>query len=221
MNLTKLEQAEEAFLERYPGGFDNPEIRAIRKKRHNVDKMIARTEENFSEVNFKFLEQISQNRAKVVSSSSVISLFEKPRFKDFVYGLSSKDRSLLVSGLKEVLHGDEQAGFETVLFMLRSRKLAKWSLMTICQAYFHPQRDVFVKPTTAKSIIEYFELKNLQYKATPSWSFYDEYRATIHEMKLRVDPSLSPTNLAFSWFLLLSSHGNIYGIHSRRGKEKL
>lgn len=221
MNLSKLKQAEEAFLQRYPGGFDNPEITAIRKKRHNVDKMIALAREDFSEVNFTFPDQIIQNMAKVVSSSSVISLFEKPRFKDFVYGLSAKDRSLLASGLKEVLHGDEQAGFETVFDMLKSRKLAKWSLMTILQAYFHPQRDVFVKPTTAKGIIEYFELKNLQYRPTPSWSFYDEYRSMIHKMKLQLDPSLSPSNLAFSWFLLLSSHGNVYGKPSPGRKENL
>jgi hypothetical protein len=210
MNLIKLKQAEEVFLQRYPGGFGNQEIMTIRKKRHNVDKMIVLTQDKFSERSFRFPDQVLQTMVKVISSSSVIALFEKPRFKDFIYDLSSKDRVLLSDGLKELLHGEEQTGFEIILDILKSRKLAKWSLLTICQAYFHPQRDVFVKPTTAKDIIGYFELKNLKYKPTPSWSFYDEYRAMIQEMKLEVDASLSPTNLAFSWFLLLSSHGNLF-----------
>ncbi len=210
MNLIRLRQAEEAFLHRYPGGFDNPEIIAIRKTKHKVDKMIAFAQERFAKRNFKLPDQIIQNMIKVVSRSSVISVFEKPRFRDFAETLSSKDRELLTSGLEELLHGKEQIGFETILEMLKSSKLAKWSLMTVCQTYFHPQRAVLVKPTTVKGIIEYFELKNLQYKSTPTWAFYDAYRSTIYEMKSKVDQSLSPSNVAFSWFLLLSFHGKVF-----------
>jgi hypothetical protein len=207
MNLGKLKQAEEVFLQRYPAGFDNPEIIAIRKKKHNVDKMIAFAQESFAKRNFKLPDQIVRNMIKVVSRSSVISVFEKPRFRDFAEAFSSEDRKWLSDALEELLHGKEQPGFETVLDMLISGKVAKWSLMTICQTYFHPQRDVLVKPTTVKGIIEYFELNNLQYKPTPTWVFYDAYRSTLHEMKSKVDKSLSPSNVAFSWFLLLSFHG--------------
>ena len=58
--------------------------------------------------------------------------------------------------------------------------------------------------------LAHFELKNLQYKPTPTWAFYDAYRALIHEMKLKVDQSLSPSNAALSWFLLLSLHGKVF-----------
>ncbi|HEU0291407.1 MAG TPA: hypothetical protein VFR47_01650 [Anaerolineales bacterium] len=210
MNLERLKQAEAAFLRRYPGGFDNPEITAIRRKKHNVDKMVAFAQENFSKKNFKLPGQIVENVVKVVSKSSVLSVFEKPKFRDFAFSLSSKDRNLLASGIEELLHGREQMGFETILHLLSSQKLAKWPLMTICQTYYHPQRDVFVKPTTVKGIIEYFELTNLQYKPTPSWTFYDAYRSSLHEMKSKVDTSLAPTNLAFSWFLLLSFHKQVF-----------
>jgi len=209
MNLVKLKRAEEMFLDRYPGGFENPEIVAIRKKRHNVDKMVGLAQESFSKRRFEESDQVIQNMLKVVSQSSVISVFEKPRFKDFVYSLSSKDRILLANGLQALLRGKQQKGFQTILDLLKSSKLAEWPLMTIYQTYFHSHRDVFVKPTTVKGIIEYFELKDLHYKPIPSWAFYDEYRSTILEMKSKVDGSLSPTNLAFSWFLLLSFHGNV------------
>lgn len=210
MNLGKLRQAEAVFLHRYPGGFDHPEIVSIRTKKHNVDKMIAFAQESFSERNFQLPDQIVQNMVKVVSRSSIISVFEKPRFRDFANGLPSVRMRLLAGGLEELLHRREPAGFETILDLLKSRNLAKWSLMTVCQTYYHPQRDVFVKPTTVKGIIEYFELKHLQYKPTPSWDFYDRYRSTFHEMKSKVDESLAPSNVAFSWFLLLSFHGKVF-----------
>ena len=210
MNLSKLKQAEAVFLDRYPGGFENPEIMAIRKRKHKPDEMIALAQESFSRQNFKLPEQIVQNMMKIVSRSSIISVFEKIRFKDFPYTLSAKDTELLSSGLEELLHGTEQTGFETILELLKSRKLAKWSLMTVCQTYFHPQRDVFVKPTTVKGVIEYFELKSLQYKPTPTWAFYEAYRSTFHEMKSKVDKSLSPTNPAFSGFLLMSINDTLF-----------
>ena|SRR5215208_5703029 len=210
MNLKKLKQAEEAFLDRYPGGFDNPEIIAIRNKKHNVDKMIGFAQESFAKRNFRLPDQIVRNMIKVISRSSVISVFEKPRFRDFAEALSISDHKRLSDALEELLHGNEQIGFETILELLKHGKLAKWSLMTVCQTYFHPHRDVLVKPATVKGIIEYFELKNLQYKPMPTWLFYNAYRSTLHEMKSNVDPCLSPSNVAFSWFLLLSFHGNVF-----------
>src|SRR5215211_6524288 len=138
---------------------------------------------------------------KVVSRSSIISVFEKPRFRDFANDLPTVRMRLLAGGLEELLHRREPAGFETILDLLKSRNLAKWSLMTVCQTYYHPQRDVFIKPTTVKGVIDYFELENLHYKPTPTWAFYEAYRAAFLEMKSKVDKSLSPTNPAFSGFL--------------------
>lgn len=205
MDLAKLKAAEAAFLHRYPGGFDNLEIDAIRKKKHNVDRMIAFAKESFEPRNFKRPDLIVENMTRVIGRSSVISVFEKAKFKDFVLLLLPQDRAFLATGLEALLHGNEQAGFEAILDLFRSHKLGKWSLMTICQTYYHPQKDVLVKPNTVKNIIQYFELAHLQYKPAPSWEFYDLYRSTIHTMKSKVDPSLSPTNAAFSWFLLLST----------------
>ncbi len=207
MNLDKLKQAEEAFLQQYPGGFNNPEIMAIRRRKHNVDKMIVFARDRFSKRNFRLPDQIVADLAKMISRSSVLSVFEKTRSREFAETLFPEEKFFVSNGLKELLHGNEQVGFEIILDLLKSRKLAKWSLMTISQTYFHPQRDVLVKPMTVKGIIQYFELKDLQYKPTPSWDFYDAYRASIHEMKSKVDASLSPTNAAFSWFLLLSLRG--------------
>jgi hypothetical protein len=207
MNLVKLKQAEKAFLRRYPGGFDNPEIIATRVKKHKPDQMIALARDSFSKEKFLHPDLIVQNMLKVISRSSIISVFEKPRFKDFANALSPQEKDFLSTGLEQVLHGDEQTGFEMMLDLMKTYRLAKWSLMTVCQTYFYPQRDVFIKPTTVKGVIRYFELENLQYKPTPSWAFYQAYRSAFHEMKSRLDPSLSPTNPAFSGFLWMSIQG--------------
>jgi hypothetical protein len=209
MNLIKLKEAEKAFLHRYPGGFENPEIVAIRVKKHKPDQMIALAQESFSKGKFERPELIVQNMTKIISRSSIISVFEKPRFRDFANGLSPEARDFLSTGLDQLLHGNEQTGFEMMLDLLKSEKLAKWSLMTVCQTYFYPQRDVFIKPTTVKGVIEYFALENLHYKPTPSWAFYEAYRSTFLEMKTKVDRSLSPTNPAFSGFLWMTVRGEL------------
>jgi len=210
MNLTRLKHAESTFLHRYPGGFDNPEMKALRNKKHMPDQMIALAQKSFSREKFDHPRLIVHNMERVISRSSVISMFEKPRIRDFVDGLSHDEKAFLSHGLEQVLHGNEQTGFEMMLDLYKREKLAKWSLTTVCQAYFHPQRDVFIKPTTIKGVIQYFELENLHYQPTPAWAFYDAYRLAFLEMKSKVHPTLSPTNPAFSGFLWMTVRGEIF-----------
>ena len=203
MNLKRLKQAEEEFLYRYPGGFDNPEMIEIRKK-HKLDKMIEMTQDAFVKRNFKLPDLIAENTVKIITRSSLISVFEKPKYRDFVYSLPPDERKRLAKGLEGILHGDEQKGFEATVDVLRNGKLAKWSLMTVCQAYFRPQVEVFVKPTVAKGVIQYFELNQLHYSPKPTWAFYDGYRTAINEMKSHVEESLSLYSIGFTGFLMRS-----------------
>ena len=83
-------------------------------------------------------------------------------------------------------------------------KLAIWSLLTVIPNYYRPTQEVFVKPTTAKGVIDYFELKGLDYSPRPSWAFYKGFREAVDTMKPLVDPSLSPSNAAFLGFLMMS-----------------
>jgi hypothetical protein len=206
MNLQKLKQAEGDFFQRYPGGFSNPDMIALRKH-HRLDQMVDLAQESFAKRNFDHPNLIVDNMVRIITRSSLISRFEKPKFREFTRSLSPLERQDLVLGLEELLHGNEQTGFEILLSILRTWKLAKWPLMTVCQAYYRPQVEVFIKPTTTKGIIAVLELKDLQYSPTPSWSFYERYRATINEMKTRVDPSLSLYNIAFTGFMMRSIRG--------------
>jgi hypothetical protein len=206
MNLKRLKQTEQDFLYRYPGGFDNPEMIAIRKK-HKLDKMIEMTQSAFVKRNFKLPDLIVENMVKIITRSSLISVFEKPKFRNFAYSLPPGDQIRLAKGLEEFLHGDEPTGFEIMQDMLQRGKLAKWSLMTVCPAYYRPGVEVFIKPTTTKDVIHYFELHHLHYQPGPTWAFYRDYRAAINEMKSHVEESLARYNIGFTGFLMRSMPG--------------
>jgi len=203
MNYKRLKQAEAIFLNRYPGGFAHPDMVAIGKK-HNVARMTEQAHEMLSKKAFKQTGPVLDNLIKVVSRSSMVSMFEKPKFRDYVNGLDRDEREALAMGYQLYLHGKQQKGFEIVLDILARGKIARWSLMTICPVYMKPMEEVFVKPTTAKNVIKILELENLEYKPRPSWDFYKEFRRQIIEMRGMVDPCVSPSNAAFTGFLMMS-----------------
>ena len=122
MNLEKLKQAEFWFLNRYPAGFLDPEMAAIGKK-HKMEKMITLTQESFAKKNFRDTSNIIENMIKIVSRSSMVSVFEKLKFRDFANGLEPKEKNALVAGLKQQLHGDEQKGFEKILDIMKIGKI--------------------------------------------------------------------------------------------------
>ena len=203
MNLEKLKLAEAHFLQLHPDGFADPEMVEIGKK-HRVDKMSEFAAEVFAKSKFSLPHELLENLIKLVSRSSMVSMFEKPKFRDAVNAMSAADREALVQGYRKLLHGNQKAGFNQVLDVLVDAKMAKWSLMTIGMVYFRPQTEVFIKPTTTKNVINQLELDHLTYKPKPSWEFYEGYRTAIMEMKTKVAPSLSPNNAAFTGFLMMS-----------------
>lgn len=203
MNLERLYTAEAVFLDRYPGGFEHPDIVEIGKK-HRVGAIAERTQELLAEQKFANQGEVLDSIVKTVSRSSMVSLFEKPKFRDYVAGLRRGDRARLAEGFRQMFHADQAAGFDIVLDLLVDGKLAKWSLMTICLLYLRPEEEVFVKPTTTKRIISYLELDEFVYKPRPSWAFYERYRTTINDMKGLVSPDLGPNNAAFTGFLMMT-----------------
>ena len=206
MNIEKLKQAEALFLQRYPNGFLHPDMQAIGKK-HKMDKMIALSRQSFRKSRFRDAQAIAENMTKIISRSSMVSMFEKPKFRDMILVLTGREMKSLTNGLRKFLHGDQQRGFEDMVDTLITYKLAKWSLVTILPNYYHPYEEVFVKPTTAKGVIRYFELEDLDYHPRPTWDFYQRYRKTILRMKAEVDESIAPNNAAFGGFLMMSMDG--------------
>lgn len=198
--------AERDFMTRYPGGFENEEMKEIGKK-HRLDKMEELVKEVFAKDRFLFPGQIVEDMIKVISKASMVSLFEKPKFRDYARSLSEEDKELMASGLYEMLHGDMETGFDRMLEVLVRGKLAKWSLMTIIPVYYRPTEEIFVKPTTTKNVIRVFELEDIIYKPRPSYAFYVKYKAYIHDMKSKVNPLVTQNNPAFTGFLMMATEG--------------
>ena len=202
MNYDVLHEAEASFFARYPGGFNNPEMIAIGKK-HNVGKLETLARESFAKGNFSKPGFIVEEAAKLVSRSSMVSVFEKPKFRDYAKSLTPKEKDQFADALYELLHGKQEQGFNQLVELLKKHKLAKWTLVSVFPAYYNLQKEVFVKPTTAKLIVNKLGL-DLEYKPTPTWAFYKGYRKAVNELKKEVDKSLAPSNPAFCGFLMMS-----------------
>ena len=202
MNFDRLKQAEANFLLHYPGGFNDPELVSIGKK-HNLSRMTQLCEEQLATSCFARTGPVLESLTKIVGRSSMVPMFEKPKFRDYVNSLNRATRRELADGFHDLLHGDAESGFNQVRDILVEGKIAKWSLMTICPLYLKPQQEVFVKPTTAKKIVTELELP-LEYKPRPSWEFYTGFRSAILEMKSHLDPSVATSNAALTGFLMMS-----------------
>lgn len=203
MNEKRLKQCEREFLLKYPGGFMHPEMLAIGKK-HRVDRMVEHAHSALGKKSFNDPQAIVEAIVKLVNQSSMVSIFEKPKFRDFVKSLQGIERQFFVDSYKALLHGNQAKGFEALRDQLATAKLAKWSLMTIIPAYYRPDTEVFVKPTTTKGVIAYFELEDVVYSPKPTYEFYQKYREHIMLMKSKISSELSPNNAAFCGFLMMS-----------------
>jgi len=204
MNIQKLKEAEAAFLSRFPQGFDDPDpwMGKIRKS-HNVDRLADFTRANLTEATLSQPQRFADTLLKIVSRSSMVSRFEKPPFREFLDALSSKDKRHLAEAFRKRLFGRKQhEGFEVIVELLARYKLARWSLVSAVPFYFAPLQEAFVKPSTARKIVSFLELEDLQYHPRPDWSFYVGYRKLILNIKKQVDPSLTPNNAATTGFLM-------------------
>lgn len=206
MNIRKLKEAEAAFLSRFPEGFKDPDPWMERiRKRHKVDKLVDFTRDNLTDITFSQPHKFTEVLISIITRSSMVSRFEKPPFRRFVDSLDSKDRRKLAEAFRKRLFGrKKREGFEEIVSLFVRFKLARWSLVSAVPFYFSPTKEAFVKPTTAKKIIAYLEMKDLHYHARPDWEFYIGYRKLILDIRKLVDSNLISNNAAITGFLMSS-----------------
>jgi|AntAceMinimDraft_17_1070374.scaffolds.fasta_scaffold01328_7 hypothetical protein len=203
MNVNKLKTLENEFLGIYPEGFNSEDMIKVGKK-HNVGKMSKYVIKTCSKKNLKKGLEIIPELVKIITRSSMVSVFEKMRFRDLIKEFSEEEKLLLVNAIYENLYGDEETGFNELVYLLKPYKLAKWTIISSFRAYYNLDYDVFMKPTTVKKIVKFLELEDITYNATPNYYFYFVYRGYINKMKQVVDKNLRPSNPAFSGFLMMS-----------------
>ncbi len=157
-------------------------------------------QEWFSKEAFALPQVVAENMVKLITQSSLVSRFEKPRLKRLVAGMTSKDREQYAFALYDMLHGDQGQGFNTMVESLKRQKLAKWPLVTVIPYYYSPGEEVFVKPTTVKAILKHYELQGIKYDPLPNYEFYRLLKEQILAMKRGADSSLgkiTPPSLGF------------------------
>lgn len=202
MNLKQLHTAEKFFLKQFPKGFESEEMHDIKRK-HKFNKAVDFAQLIFSEDELTHMKTSIANISKFISRSSMVSVFEKMKFRDFVKEIDDITQFELVDSIKELIHGNEELGFNSLVNVLRTYNLAKWPLVSAYLAYYRPNNDIFVKPTTVKRIIKYLEIDTVVYNSKPTYEFYSGYRNIINSIKLEVDESIRPSNAAFSGFLMM------------------
>jgi len=203
MNLTKLFYAEKSFLEQFPGGFKNEEMKDIGKK-HKFGKICDYAHEVLSKDALRFKKDSVKNISKFISKTSMVSVFEKMRFRDFIKEIDDHTEIEFVDSIYELIHGEQEVGFNSLVHLLKEYNLAKWPLISAYLAYYNPTYDIFIKPTTVKGILKTLEVTDITYNSKPTYEFYIAYRDFINNIKTMVDPSLSPSNAALSGFMMMT-----------------
>jgi len=200
MNLEKLKYLELEFLERYPKGFEDAHFFPTMKK-FKPEKLEEFAKEALKKENFSNPHLVVDGFFKTIQKSVMVSLFDKLKLKDAITSLNSYEKDMLSIEIYELLYGDKKEGFEGLVEFLAQYNLAKWTLISIIPYSINRQTEYFIKPTTTKNIIKYFELESLIYKPKPSFEFYENYTEILNEMKSNIDDSLTFDNAAFTGFL--------------------
>ncbi len=202
MNRTRLLETQKRFLKKYPGGFNDPEFEDMEKK-FKMRQHAEFAHEKFAADCFNRPKEIVDALSALTSKSAMVSMFEKPKMKEAVSSLKPAVRRKWANAIFELLHGDMQSGFEDFVVELDKHKLAKWTLVTLLPSYYDLQKEVFIKPSTTKLVIDKLEL-DLKYQSKPTWEFYREYRKASLQMRKIAKSVKAPSNPAFSGFLMMS-----------------
>jgi hypothetical protein len=110
-NLETLKKAEEDFFDRYPGGFNHPDHGGDQEKAQYGEGHRLRPRSWFTKEAITRPQEYADNMVKLLTKSSMVSLFEKPKFRDFVKGLCSlHEKEALALGLHNFLLCGRGAG---------------------------------------------------------------------------------------------------------------
>ena len=200
MNLEKLKDIEEEFLFHYPNGFEDEKFFPTMKK-FDPSKLEEFAKENFKKENFSNLNLVVDAFFKIIQKSVLVSVFDKLKFRDLFANMTSYEKDMLSIELYELLHGNQKNGFDGIVEFLSQYNLAKWTIISVVLYYNDRQKEYFIKPTTTKNVIKYFEIKDLVYTSKHNYEFYDSYKKILNEMKKNVHNSLSKDNAGFTGFL--------------------
>jgi len=200
MNLKRLKDLESEFLCSYPKGFKDEHFFPTMKK-FKPEKLEEFAKEALKKENFSNPNLVVDGFFKTIQKSVMVSLFDKLKLKDMIASLNSYEKDMLSIEIYELLYGDKKEGFEGLVDFLAQYNLAKWTLVSIVPYTINRQTEYFIKPTTTKNVIKYFELKDCIYKPKPSYEFYENYTKILDDMKKNLHDTLTFDNAVLTSFL--------------------
>ncbi|WP_198306347.1 hypothetical protein [Arcobacter vandammei] len=207
MNIEKLKECEDRFCEYYEKGFEDEKL-AKTVKLFNTAKFHEMAKNSFALEKFSNIEQIIQDFFTILLKSPLISFYEGDILKSALKNFTMYEKDMLSIFLQDILYGDFphnlENSFDDFVELLASKNLAKWHIVTLIPYYFSLNKNYFLKPSTTRNIIKYFEIENLKYNSKPSFEFYKAYTNNLLEMKNSVNPKLKDDNGRFTGFLRLS-----------------
>jgi len=203
MHIDKLKDLESEFLDRYPKGFKDEHFFPTMKK-FKPEKLEEFAKDVLKKENFSNPNQLIEDFYKVIQKSVMVSLFDKLKLKDALESLNSYEKDMLSIEIYELLYGNKKEGFEGLVEFLSEYKLAKWTIISIVPYCINRQKEYFIKPTTTKMIIKYFNQTNLIYKPKPSYEFYEKYTNFLNILKSSSHESVSFENAVFTGYLKIA-----------------
>jgi hypothetical protein len=89
-------------LDTYTGGFGNPHFTNAMKK-HSLDKLTKLAHETLGIEALQDTDSAMENFGKILGRSTMLSMFEKPKVKEFIRDLSIRGKKQLAMGLGNML----------------------------------------------------------------------------------------------------------------------
>jgi len=149
---------------------------------------------------------------KLVTMSTIISVFEKVAFKNYLSDY--KVRPLFLKSLYEVITNNNEETFNNFVYTLSLKKKeknsnpCKWPLITYLLVVFHPYDEVFIKPTTIKRILTIFD-SDISYTSTPNYETYHGIRSLLLDYKKHSSIAKKVDNFTLSGILFVASQNDL------------
>lgn len=182
---------EQSFLRQFPNGLQDDEFKMLGKKHQSSDRIIKMFKEsitikNLTTRNESIQEETMKSIIKAISQSTLISTFEKVAFKNYIK--DTKIHKPFMEALANMLHDCNEDTMNAFVHVCSLKKnetnanIAKWPIVTFFLAYFDPQNEIFIKPTTIKQVA-YIMNVDIEYQALPNFNTYKKARKMILDFK--------------------------------------
>ncbi|MEG0283164.1 MAG: hypothetical protein RR543_00200 [Erysipelotrichales bacterium] len=181
---------DEMFLKLYPDGLQDISFIEA-SKRHKVNNRILKKVEAFDIE--RLMEQYPPTVAdniqfitKLLTSCSMVSVFEKVAFKNYI--ADKKLQEDFLTSLYEMLNELNEDSFNNFVRVLSLKKadsktnVAKWPIITFFLSFFNPKAEVFIKPTTMKKVAQLLEY-DIKYSPTLNYQTYTLARDMVMQYK--------------------------------------